>query len=709
MPIDGRTAVSRSRFGLIAFLVLLGAAAAHAQDDSLRNDVDSPGLRIEAAAGWGGAVDTSAPVPVAFLIHNDSDAQITGRLRLTDPFDSRNVLLGEVVVSPGTARRFTTIQALSGWDECYATFSTDGDLRWRRELPLNTGGGFSHNINFALFVDEGGRRLQISEEAPDTSAYNSNTLIAGEDGRPVECLTVKTWQLPSHPGPLIPVQAVIFPEGAGDEDVNDAQWQAVAKWMCQGGAVFLHRDSANIRQRLTAVAPFIPDPPVLEGELMISRAGLGAIYEYDQPLLPSAGGKMRATIGRAVANLARQHIAGILNGTDRHHWRGGRADRNRAYIALFFGCYTLFVGIVPLILFRLSRKRIAGYVVVIVGGASILSGVAGVYLRHSRGDLHWTTVTQVGAGGAVQLGRIEVQSAGGRNTQVAVRGPSADLQFVNSPRSHRYYYGPRPSNPHPPFAWQPDLAPAFEDTYQVNVTMTPWGRRRLQAAAFERTLLPLDFEIDFQPRAPYDDEESAQIREEAEQPETMTLPGPQGQLTLKVTNNLPFALQQAWLVVSIAQSAQGEEDPSLAAAKRIVEAQNALPLQLGSQSESAIAVNQNYALPHIAAGAILEQTFKAELDQVQENYWNQAIHMPDGYIPSPQVGQAGTASAWIIGLLEESPILTVDAQRSDFDPHEQLHLYVQEIRPEDMPTAELFSSIPQPNPDPVDDAAGPSE
>ena len=50
----------------------------------------------------------------------------------------------------------------------------------------------------------------------------------------------------------------------------------------------------------------------------------------------------------------------------------------------------------------------------------------------------------------------------------------------------------------------------------------------------------------------------------------------------------------------------------------------------------------------------------------------------------------GTASAWIIGRIENSPSMLIDEQRSDFVRQNQLHLFVQEILPMDMPDASVF-------------------
>jgi hypothetical protein len=45
----------------------------------------------------------------------------------------------------------------------------------------------------------------------------------------------------------------------------------------------------------------------------------------------------------------------------------------------------------------------------------------------------------------------------------------------------------------------------------------------------------------------------------------------------------------------------------------------------------------------------------------------------------------GAASAWIIGQNEDLSIMSIDESHSDFIPNERMHLFIQEILPEDLP------------------------
>jgi hypothetical protein len=658
--------------------VLTSSAPAQFDPSSESEDVDSPGLIIEAAAGWDGAVDLSTPVPISFLIRNDSDQMIEGHLRLSDPARGHEVALGEVVVAPGTARRVTSIQAMTDWFECFATLSSGTDVLWRRELPLQTGNGFFENVNYALFIDDGGRRLELPGAVSATTAMAASQLpVAAREGRPIQCLTVKSWQVPNHPGPLVAAQAMIFPEGAAEDQLNAVQWEAVAEWMCQGGAVFVHRESAGMIDRLTRAAPLEADPARPASDLMVRRVGLGAICEYAEPLLPSAGNPTRQRIGEFIARLAKSHISTFLESANWYHRRGGRADMNRVLVVMYFGLYTFLSGIVALLLFRLSQRRMGAYIVFVVVGASVLSGLLGGYLRYSRGDLHWLTVTQGGAGGLVQVGRIEVQSAGGRNTHAAVNGAHADLQFVGGEQRYGPWY--RSQTGYPPFTWQPNLVTNADDTYQVNVTMTPWGRRRLHAMAFQRSVQPLEFKLEFQPHEPAAASEGAPAG---------AIDLPSGVLSLKLVNHLPFDLKECWLIVGVTCTTTEQADlnqPTGYGPYGMPGSQAAVPI------DGLIDVYHRRQFQQVAAGATLTDTSEARF-QVVPNSWDQMIHLPGGALSPPRLVRLGTAGAWIIALINDSPILSIDKQRSDFVPQEHLHVYMQEILPEDMPDAALFVS-----------------
>ena len=103
-----------------------GQPIAGADDDA--GNLDSPGLIIEATAGWDGTVDREVAVPISLLLSNVTSAVIEGDLVLTDPSKGTEVLLGEIVLAPQSTRRFGAVRDLSEWFQCVITLrSRNGD------------------------------------------------------------------------------------------------------------------------------------------------------------------------------------------------------------------------------------------------------------------------------------------------------------------------------------------------------------------------------------------------------------------------------------------------------------------------------------------------------------------------------------------------------------------------------------------------------
>jgi hypothetical protein len=676
-----------SRIILILLLALVCSSVATAQPDGSQKDIDSPGLVIDAIAGWDGTVDRRTPIPVSFLIRNDSDRIIEGDLRLSDPVNGHEVVLGEIVVAPGSSRRFSSIQAMPNWFSCFASLTVKKQVLWRRELPLTTGQEFHANLNFALFIDNSGRRLQFTGAISDAVAFAaSNNPVAEEQGRPVRCLTVKSWQVPNHPGPLVVAQAIVFPEGGDVADLNPVQWQAVAEWMCQGGLVFVHQESREICDRLIDAAPLDADAEVPRDQFVARRCGLGVLCKYRQPLFSSDGTESRQSIGETIARLTKRHVSTLLDSAFLINRVEGRAEWNRLLVIAFFGCYTLFFAVATFLLFRLSQRRIGACTLIVVIGAAILAGLLGGYLRLSRGDLRWITVTETcGTGGGVQTGWIEVQSAGGRNTNVAIQGERAGLQLIAGSEP-RYIPWNRRQTDYEPFTWQPNLAVTESDTYHIGVPMTPWGSRRLHATAFRRELRALEFELKFEPA-------TSPTGNDGAVPNSTGMPA--GGFSLKVVNHLPFDINDCWLLVGVSQNSSEQSASRPASPVPRSGRRPRSPRTVADSAAGSIDLYHKTHLRVLRAGATREESFPAKFQDMHDNWyetynWDLGKQLPNGSLNSLRISRLGAASAWIIGRVEHSPAMTIDERRTDFIAQESMHILIQEIRPEDMPDTALF-------------------
>ena len=646
------------------------ASEVSGQTTNDENDVDTAGLVIEATVGWDGTVDTEGPVPVSLLISNYSERAIEGRLVLTGP-DERTEDLGEVFAAPGTTRRFGAIRRLRNWYECKASLVHEGQVLWRRELPMVTGSDFSNGSHFILVVDEGGRKLEFPRSFMAQSAASATPAIAKQQGRPLRCISVKPWQVPEHPGPIIAASAVILPAAANLKDLNRAQWRALSQWTCQGGTLLVHRESSEIINRVLENLPLDGETTEKDGEMLCRSVGLGSIWQYDTPLFSSEGAAAREQIAKRVSMLPNIHIGQFLGGTELSRTQSGRADINRFLIVSFFTLYTLMSGVVAFLLFRLSRRSMAVYAFSVVTGASVLAGILGSVLRASQGDIRVLTVTQPGHGGAVQAGRIEVQSAGARSTHVAVEGTGIDVQHTG-PRN-RYFDWNWPKKMHPAFTWQPNLL-KDEDAYGVRVPLTPWGSAELRAMAFCQDIGSVDVELRFE-AAREDDVSDAEPDPKTDMSASM----PRGTFHARLANNTPFELQSCWLVIGATHRPTKEG----------LEAHNAEPHRWGNQLnfvDGFIDIYHKEPLGSLASGASRDDQFDAEFNVARHN-WDLRVRFPTESLLPPRLSRFGTCEAWLIAQISKSPNMTIDRSRSDFIPQEQTHFFVQPISRHQMPDA----------------------
>ena len=479
------TSGSLIQYLLILILVNVSAhtsAMAQSAANNEQRQPDFPGLDIQAVVGWDGRVEVDAPVPVSFLISNQSNEVLEGQLILSEPETEREINLGDVFVGPGSVRRFSSVLSLSDWNDCVATYTDGSRDFWTRPLLLMTGKDFSEDVNYLLFVDDGGRALQLpvaetsaapgsqqsATSAPEPAGASPDRFTSQFGfGRSVQSVSVKSWQIPQHPGPLTVAQAMLFSETAKVDMLNDPQWGAIGRWVCLGGTVFVHDSSKEVLERLKKAAPLRSLPAVLQNEHQVYRCGIGSIREYSGGLFSTDDSQAIQKLLDASSQLSRYNVLSIPDQLPEAYVGTSNANFTRMMVLAVFSIYLLFSGVVALLMFRSNRRRVMTYTVSVVTIACLTAALLGSYLRNSRGDLHWQSVIVGSPGGAVQVAQIQVQSAGGRNTQVAVRGKNTDLQLLRKKSTDRsdYYSRFAVYNPgqaegavgYAPFSVQPNL------------------------------------------------------------------------------------------------------------------------------------------------------------------------------------------------------------------------------------------------------------
>ena len=653
--------------GLVALLMVVSWTSVHAQTESVRQDRNFGGLDVEFSAGWDNTVDRSRPVVVSFLIGNYTKDSIDGKLYLFDPDRGHRVEVGDVFLSSGASRQLSTIRDLSDWNECFAELQQNDIVIWRRELALNTGQAFLPYENAALVVNDSTRVLHFPQQDVDAVPSDGDTFVTAAGGRKVNFLTAKTWQIPLHSGGINVVQGMVFPEGASDRDLNDGQWQAVAEWMCLGGAVFLHHESDSILQKLSAVAPLGSEPEFQSDKFTVQRFGLGSVRIFHNTLFSDQGRDTCRAITAVVSVMSSHHVKVVPGTCLRSYEETSQADSGRMMILGFLGLYALFSGGITLLMFRKSRHYIRRYITVVVAVACTASAVLGGVLSMSKGDLRWVTVTQAAAGGAVQVANIDLQSAGGQDTQVVVHGRHADLQSVGKPPPHYYWYNQRQSLP--AFTWQPNTAVEKEHSCRVRFPMTPWGNKRLSAQAFNPELRRLDVDLRFEP-----------------QPET-TVPGMiAGRFSLQIVNHMPFDVLNCQLLLGVSRLAKPAGEPSPTRPEPAVQFQQVSQTESNDNSDGVAKSEDLYqvrTLQLLPAGQTYEVSFDAGFYPIS-NIWELTSQWAHRTGQMARLPCSGIQRAWIIGTIAESSELRIDEQATNFVPREETHLFIQEILAEEM-------------------------
>lgn len=501
----------------------------------LDEEVRTPGLDVEVAAGWDGTADVSTAVSISALFNNVSRESVEGWVVLSDPWGNRETVIEEVYLAAGQKRRFSTIQSFSSWNRCvFSIRRRDGEVIFRTDLPISRGGSTYEGFSTALIVNDSTVTLNVVDtgvkfdDAQTEQPQNRGRYIAPQFqphvsprvGRPVRSLNVKTWQLPNHPAPLQRAAAIVFPDGVELLNINSGQWRALARYVCKGGNIFISPDMADVADELTTRSPLLPDPAIRIASFDVQRMGLGKIYTTSGSLFDGSPTADRA-VSEEISRLTTDTPIDDLQLNYRYNRESGRADMNRLLVGSFFGLYAVLSGVGTLVIFRRPRRQVLTYVTAVVAGACVVAVGLGGTMRLSRGDVHWASIIKGGAGGTVEFGKLEVQSAGNRNSRLRINGPNPDLQVIS--RTRRYYYPNDDGQQNPPFTWQPSQTKDDADAYEVQFPITPWGLRKLRAVSYKSGIRTADAEL--------------------------TKQGNDWHFSM--TNHLPFTLQNCTLYVSV--------------------------------------------------------------------------------------------------------------------------------------------------------------
>ncbi len=486
------------------------------QGQDAAQQTDFPGLDVQGVIGFDKCITRSSPLSAAFLITNNSEKMLEGELVLRDLEGNKSVSLGAVAVGPGGKKRISTVQAFDGWTDVEAEYTDGFQSFWKRRLFVDNERAVSEQDSLLLVVDVGSRKLvfpKSSESVEEAENVTSDLpVFVPQIGRGNRVLapSIPEWQIPIHPGPLSVIRAIAFSESAKVESVGDAQWEAVGQWICFGGHVFVPESSPQIVEKLKSVCPLPVQPPSLRHEMTTYVAGLGSIMIYSGELFKTDATQAALNVALCTSKLSGISIYKSIGERRLAFPSEGKSYQTRNWVILVFSVYTLIAGGVTLMLFRLSRRRLKAFVVTVVGVTCIASGVLGLVLRTSLGDATIVTVTELADVGAVQIAKIDVQSAGGRNFNLGITANKPDLQLVEDTAGRRsnpygpvypygdYYRIQDTSHVAPPFSIAENQSTDKSDGAMIRIPVQPWGQRSCMATSCLPNLNGLKVELDYQ-------------------------------------------------------------------------------------------------------------------------------------------------------------------------------------------------------------------
>ena len=471
---------------------------------------DYPGLDIQMTIGWDGRVDPDCPLPISLLVTNQSAELLEGELLLENPDTGEVIRAGQIAAGPRAVRKFSTIQALRTWFTIVARFTDGETVFWERTLPVSGVGGFSERQSYLFFVDDGGRALNLAGSIPEprtdpqespaaaTPELPRGSFDSGQPGqRPVVPVAIRTWEFPRHHGPLTAGQGMVFDNEASADLLDQQQWGVVGRWLATGGIVFLPAEVDELRQAVVDQLPFA----ALSGPAGRLLVGAGEIRFYDGSLFDPGGNHAAADIARQLSASARGQL---YQQQVSNRVQLGVTPRSAASLQKILFLFTSYLFATGLILFlgRRSAGFLSKYLATVILLTSVLAAGVGLSITASEGDLYWESISEIGAGGLVQVAGVQVTSAGGSQFQLQMGGPLVDLQVAEDVRRRTAFLGARPvvqrrQSSQPPFAISQSLLSVDQtDSMRVRVPVTPWNSRELTAQAF--LPLPGNVSVDLQ-------------------------------------------------------------------------------------------------------------------------------------------------------------------------------------------------------------------
>jgi len=656
--------------------------------DSRLAPVDTPGLEIEAVVGLGQYRDSTLPTPFVLTAANRTGDPITGAWEIEEYFDdmkqrSKRVLSLQVSIPASTTIRSRFSLALEN-RPLTIRLRRGRELYWQRTFSRGGGQGLrmlglNRNLINLLavhphrvrlnFVRNSTERRKNLRPGPGSSPPLLGTRIA-------HCCSVRAWELPNCAPPLFAFRGLIFSPDADTHGLGRGQLTALADYLLWGGVIVVPTRRADLIESLYLSLPAALEPqeltpspphPLSTPELRSFAIGAGRLITVDADLFKAEPGSAEL-LESVTAFTELEPEPGFPRHVipNRYGRRGlsSNAMTTLSLVSVLFVLYALMTGPVVWVFFRKAGRKVLGfYISGTVGAFCVLSLIIGPVLGLYRGDVEWTTVTELTPQGGIQWGLLTLTSAGARKHRIELDGERArayllptellnDWRFRNRYRWGYHGQSPFQNNGNVPF----DVYGGSAASPEQHVPISPWGSRLLLANAYWSQGRSVDVRVELNA----------------------------GKFDIEARNGLPCALRGAHVILGV--WAFGKQRRG---GNQIGERDFYQVLQVGN-------VAARKSTSHSEPANLQVESWDC-MNRVRQLAWTHRRKARPGFasVDLPRVNTRGRLLAYLIARIDRSPRLKI--KETNFDEREGVHFVVQRIPDSRLPAPDqvfrLFSGM----------------
>ena len=397
------------------------------KEPDLPLEINSPNLTIDHLIGFGEFGFNDDKNIATFRVHNKSERVLRGKLVVEGIYFRQGEIahrqpIGIVTVELGQGSQQSMSLLLSGFraGSLVASFREDsGKTLWQRYA-------------FVEFIESRAARIHLWSVTPDTSVLEAGPRARGPIAnvsrqtsqpalgvRPLYEAKIPTWALPSVASHLTFGDGILLVQDALSR-LTGAQEAAVANYVALGGILILPREAQSFAKSVWARAPF----EVTSLDTREAQFGLGKVLRYAPPALTQSSREENAWVYKALDETPKRDGPIISPHSDRYGFLGHRAWTSVLACAWFAGLFMLTTGPVAWLFRKAPRRRFLWFLGSAIGVFCIAAALFGLYLQQKKGELWWTTMTEIAPqGGGIQTGAFEAESAGARQHKVHTNTP----------------------------------------------------------------------------------------------------------------------------------------------------------------------------------------------------------------------------------------------------------------------------------------------